>query len=116
MFHIKKMSSEDFAFGIRITDSMNWNLVEEDFELMTKVEPEGCFVLLQDSARVGIATTISFDKLGWLGNVIVTESCRKKGGGSFLVQQSLEYLKSIKEARADYKAGRVRTHQEVFGL
>jgi GNAT superfamily N-acetyltransferase len=94
MFHIKKMSSEDFAFGIRITDSMNWNLVEEDFELMTKVEPEGCFVLLQDSTRVGIATTISFDKLGWLGNVIVTESCRKKGGGSFLVQQCLEYLKS----------------------
>ncbi len=27
-----------------------------------------------------------------------------------------EYLKSIKEARADYKAGRVKTHQEVFGL
>lgn len=26
-----------------------------------------------------------------------------------------EYLSSIKEARADYKAGRVRTHEEVFG-
>ena len=24
------------------------------------------------------------------------------------------YLESIKEARADYKAGRVKTHEEVF--
>jgi len=26
-----------------------------------------------------------------------------------------EYLQSIKEARADYKAGRTKTHDEVFG-
>ncbi len=93
MFSIKKMSSEDFEFGIHITDSMNWNLAEEDFKLMTKVEPEGCIVLLHNSTRIGIATTISFGKLGWLGNVIVTKSYRKMGGGSFLVQRSLEYLK-----------------------
>jgi len=44
----------------------------------------------------------------------------KKERDSFLedllASTSPEYLKSIKEARADYKAGRVRTHQEVFGL
>ncbi len=32
-----------------------------------------------------------------------------------LASTSPEYLKSIKEARSDYKAGRVKTHQEVFG-
>jgi hypothetical protein len=31
-----------------------------------------------------------------------------------LASTSPEYLKSIKEARADYKADRVKTHQEVF--
>jgi hypothetical protein len=44
----------------------------------------------------------------------------KKERDSFLedllASTSPEYLKSIKEARADYKAGRVKTHQEVFGL
>ena len=44
----------------------------------------------------------------------------KKERDSFLedllASTSPEYLESIKEARADYKAGRVRTHQEVFGL
>ncbi len=43
----------------------------------------------------------------------------KKERDSFLedllASTSPEYLKSIKEARADYKAGRVKTHQKVFG-
>lgn len=32
-----------------------------------------------------------------------------------LAATSPEYLESIKEARNDYKAGRTKTHEEVFG-
>jgi len=32
-----------------------------------------------------------------------------------LASTSPEYLRSIKEARADYKAGRIKSHEEVFG-
>jgi len=32
-----------------------------------------------------------------------------------LMANSPEYIKSIKEAREDFKAGRVYTHEEVFG-
>lgn len=32
-----------------------------------------------------------------------------------LASTSPEYLESIKEARGDYKARRVKTHKEVFG-
>ncbi|MDR4507313.1 MAG: hypothetical protein MRJ65_03590 [Candidatus Brocadiaceae bacterium] len=32
-----------------------------------------------------------------------------------LAATSPEYLESIKDARADYKARRVKTHDEVFG-
>ncbi|MEA3223222.1 MAG: hypothetical protein U9P49_08680 [Thermodesulfobacteriota bacterium] len=32
-----------------------------------------------------------------------------------LASTSPEYFKSIREARADYKARRVKTHEEVFG-
>ena len=32
-----------------------------------------------------------------------------------LASTSPEYLKSIKEARSDYRAGRVKSHEEVFG-
>jgi hypothetical protein len=32
-----------------------------------------------------------------------------------LATTSPDYLESIKAARADYKAGRIKTHEEVFG-
>ncbi len=32
-----------------------------------------------------------------------------------LAATSPEYLDSIRKARGDYKAGRVKTHEEVFG-
>ena len=32
-----------------------------------------------------------------------------------LAMTSPDYLHSIKEARADYKAGRTKSHKEIFG-
>jgi PHD/YefM family antitoxin component YafN of YafNO toxin-antitoxin module len=44
---------------------------------------------------------------------------KKKDRDAFLedllAATSPEYLEGIKEARADYKAGRVKSHKEVFG-
>ena len=94
MFHVKRMTKEDFEFAVHLTDTMNWNLAQEDFEFAMMLEPNGCFVLLSDSEKIGIATTISFDRVGWLGNVIVSENHRGGGGGSLLVKHSIEYLKS----------------------
>ena len=34
---------------------------------------------------------------------------------NLLAATSPEYLASVKEARADYKAGRIATHEQVFG-
>ncbi|MCJ7713613.1 hypothetical protein MUO66_04050 [Candidatus Bathyarchaeota archaeon] len=52
--------------------------------------------------------------------VMAIKKMSKKKRDAFLedllASTSPEYLKSIKEARADYNAGRVKTHQEVFGL
>ena len=83
MFSARSMSAEDFAFAINITDQMNWDLTEADFAFMLRLEPEGCFVLLDGSEKVGIATTVSFGELGWFGNLIVQNDKRKKGGGSY---------------------------------
>ncbi len=92
MFRVKNMLVEDFAFAISITDLMHWDLTEADFAFMLKLEPEGCFVLLDDSEKVGIATTVSFGQVGWFGNLIVLGDKRKKGGGSLLVNHALRYL------------------------
>lgn len=94
MFHVKTMSPEDFKFAVQITDQMNWNLTPADFEFMTELEPNGCFILLENSERIGLATTVNFGTVAWFGNLIVNESYRRKGAGSTLVKHSIKYLTS----------------------
>ncbi len=86
------MSSEDFEFAVSLTDTMNWDMSEEDFEFMMRLEPDGCFILFWNSERAGITTATSYDQVGWLGNVIVSENHRGIGGGSLLVKHATEYL------------------------
>jgi GNAT superfamily N-acetyltransferase len=92
VFHVRNMSRADFEFAVRITGPVGWGLVKQDFEFMMELEPAGCFVLLNDSEKVGIATTVSYSKLGWFGNLIVDESKRNNGGGTLLVKHALKYL------------------------
>ncbi len=94
MFQVKPMRAGDFLFATKLANTMNWNMAREDFEFMASLEPECCFVVFQGSERLGIATSISFGKLGWFGNLIVKENTRNKGAGSLLVKHAVNYLQS----------------------
>jgi GNAT superfamily N-acetyltransferase len=93
MFHAEKMRTEDFPFAVQLANTMDWNMAEEDFEFMTKLEPDGCFVLWQAQEPVGVATCISYGKTGWFGNLAVKEEHRRKGAGTFLLKHALCYLR-----------------------
>jgi hypothetical protein len=92
MFRIKPMQPENYTFATQLANTMSWNMAPEDFKFMSSLEPEGCLMLFDDSKPVGIATCISYGKVGWFGNLIVDEARRRKGGGRMLVQHALDYL------------------------
>jgi predicted GNAT family acetyltransferase len=94
MFHVAKMKTSDFLFAVQLANTMDWNMTVKDFEFNVKLEPQGCFIQFQHDERVGIATTISFGKVGWFGNFIVKKTIRGEGAGSFLMQKAIAYLKS----------------------
>ena len=94
MFHVAKMSVDDFPFAVQLANTMDWNMAVEDFEFAAELEPDGCFVLFCGSERVGIATSVSFGRVGWFGNLVVKEAYRRRGAGALLVQSAVKYLKS----------------------
>ncbi len=94
MFHVKEMTKQDFPFAVKLANTMNWDMSIDDFEFGKKLEPEGCFVLLRNSARIGIATNILFGKVGWFGNFVIAEAFRGGGAGHFLLSHSIEFLKN----------------------
>jgi hypothetical protein len=94
LLSIHLLSALDFKFAVTLTNTMNWNMTEDDFSFMVKLEPKGCFVLYSDSTPIGLATSITFDNVGWIGNVIVENNYRHQGAGSFLVQHVIQYIES----------------------
>jgi len=95
MLHVEKMQQSDFRFAVDLANTMDWNMAEIDFEFMRNLEPGGCFVLFDDRKRIGIATCISYGKVGWFGNLVVESERRRKGAGTFLVKHAVGYLKSL---------------------
>jgi GNAT superfamily N-acetyltransferase len=92
MLATKVMKKEDFQFAAELANTMDWQMKPEDFQFMTQLEPEGSFVVLDNSKPVGIATSISYGKAGWFGNLIVKEEYRHKGVGTLLVNHAVNYL------------------------
>lgn len=88
------MTLEDIASAISLTDTMKWGLLEDDFKFMMELEPEGCFVAVDDTKFIGLVITVFFESLGWIGNVIVDPDYRARGVGSLLAQEGISYLKS----------------------
>jgi len=94
MFRVAKMGIDDFPFAVQLANTISWNMAVEDFEFAAKLEPDGCFVLFNGSERVGIATCVSFGRVGWFGNFVVKEACRRRGAGALLIKSAVEYLQS----------------------
>jgi ribosomal protein S18 acetylase RimI-like enzyme len=94
MVHIRAMTEEDFDYALRLTNMLKWDYLRRDFEWMVEFEPEGCFVATEGGRRVGITTTITYQKIGWIGNVAVSPRYRRMGVGSALVERAVDYLRS----------------------
>jgi predicted N-acetyltransferase YhbS len=92
MLQVKTLTKKDYPFAVDLANTMNWSMAIEDFEFMATLESGGCFLLLDDKERLGIATCIGYGKLGWFGNLIVKEDSRRRGGGRALVKYALDYL------------------------
>jgi hypothetical protein len=92
MFKVKPMQPEDFTFATELANTMNWNMAPEDFQFNSILEPDGCLILFEDSTPMGIATCISYGKVGWFGNLIVKTEVRHRGAGNFLVKHAINYL------------------------
>ena len=92
MFEIKKLARSDFDFAVDLANTMNWQMAKADFEFALTLEPDGCFLIKEGSTRLGIATCVSYGKVGWFGNLIVDDSNRRKGAGTALVAYAVNYL------------------------
>ncbi len=93
MLQIRTMRARDLAFAIRLTDQEKWGVTREDLRRILGLNPEGSFIAMERSKRIGFSTTVAYGKtLGWIGNVIVDRTYRGRHVGRALVRNAVEHL------------------------
>lgn len=89
---IRTIKPLDFNFIIGLAALENIKYSKKDLKRIIDFEPEGCFIALDGEQRLGIVTTITYGNVGWIGNLFVERSTRRRGTGTKLVKEALEYM------------------------
>jgi GNAT superfamily N-acetyltransferase len=88
------MEHADVGFAKYLTDVEQWGHTQEDFKRLMCLDPGGCFVAWDKGCRVGIATTVTYDRHAFLGNIIVDKKRRGANIGPALMQHAIDYLEN----------------------
>jgi predicted N-acetyltransferase YhbS len=92
-YTIRPMQSSDIARAMQLKDAEGWNQTEKDWQLFLELSPQGCFVAEHDNQIIGTVTTVNYTAtIGWIGMLIVSQSHRKQGIGSGLLQHAMLHL------------------------
>ncbi len=96
---IRQMHSSDLSSCNELRQFVSWNQLPEDWSLLLRFSPAGCFVAESNGRVVGSVTTIQYEKkIAWIGMLIVHPENRGRGIGSQLLTRAIEFLRAEKIA------------------
>ena len=92
MLKIKTMTAEDIPFAKGLTDYEEWGYRTADFQRLILFEPRGCFVAWLGRKRIGIVTSTTYGRFGFIGTLIVRQEWKGSGFGVRLMERAIAYL------------------------
>jgi len=96
------MTVQDIPAGMRLKSLAGWNQVEADWQLLLKLNVQGCFVAVCDGRVVGTVTTLNYgNRISWIGMLLVDPAYRRQGIGTGLLQRALASQRGCEEIKLD---------------
>ncbi|MBX5327170.1 MAG: GNAT family N-acetyltransferase [Candidatus Bathyarchaeia archaeon] len=92
MVKIRQLRRQDVDYVLQNTKREQWGHTKRDIERCLQYEPNGCFIAEHENQKVGHVFTVNYDKLGWIGLLIVNPEHRGKGIGTQLMKKAIQYL------------------------
>src|SRR2546426_459594 len=91
---LRRMTDGDLPSADELRRVAGWNQTLADWRRLLWLEPRGCFVAVEDSKVVGTVTTTTYGQaLAWIGMMLVHAEYQRRGIGTRLMHQALEYLR-----------------------
>ncbi len=89
---IDQFLRNDIEPFLRMATAEGWICDPWEFDYLLETFPEGCLVAREEGRAVAFVTAVTYDRSGWVGNLLVRRDLRGKGVGSLLLQESLAAL------------------------
>jgi GNAT superfamily N-acetyltransferase len=88
---IRSLSEEDIPRAMELKNALGWNQTPEDWRRFLQLAPEGCFKAVREGELVATAIACVFDRVCWIGMVIVQEEYRHQGVGRRIMIRCMQY-------------------------
>jgi GNAT superfamily N-acetyltransferase len=88
---VQLLTEADIPRAMELKNALGWNQTPEDWRRFLLLSPQGSFKALRGKELVGTAVAYIFDRVCWIGMLIVKEGCRHQGLGRELFRRCLDY-------------------------
>lgn len=77
---IRILQEQDIAIAAELSAEAGWNQTADDWRMLLRLNPEGCFGIDCDGRLVSTATLVCYGaQLGWIGMVLTNAPYRRRG-------------------------------------
>ena len=88
---IQPLREADIPQAMELKNALGWNQTPEDLRRFLRLSPEGSFKAIRGGQLVGTGIAYVFDRVCWIGMVIVQEGCRHQGVGRLIMSRCMQY-------------------------
>jgi len=88
---VRLLEEQDVAVAAELSDEAGWNQTADDWRMLLRFAPDGCFGVDADGRLVSTATLVCFGReLAWIGMVLTTTAYRRRGFARKLLGYAIE--------------------------
>jgi GNAT superfamily N-acetyltransferase len=93
---VRLLKEEDVAAATELSAEAGWNQTADDWRMLLRLAPDGCFGMDADGRLVSTATLVCFGReLAWIGMVLTTAAYRRRGFARKLLGHAIERADEI---------------------
>lgn len=93
-FEIRLLTETDLPAAMALKEAAGWNQTEQDWRLLLRLQPDGCFALQAEGRVVASATAYCYGQdLAWIGMVLTLPDFRGRGFGSRVFAAAVEFCR-----------------------
>jgi ribosomal protein S18 acetylase RimI-like enzyme len=94
---LRLLHPADLPRAMELSRLAGWNQTIEDWDMLLRLDPHGCFAIEVDECIVATTTLLCYgSRLAWIGMVLTRPDYRRMGFAQRLVQAALERSAALK--------------------